>query len=146
MDIEIRALTQADIERVVELEMQAFGETLGAEMLTNELTNVLVKFRVITLDKKVIGYIGGYFYMEDGEILNFLIDDAYQHQGFGQRLFDYVMGEAQTELVKCVTLEVRENNLKGLNFYKKNGFNPISVRKHYYKNGDNAIVMMKELV
>lgn len=146
MNIEIRPLAKDDIERVVNLEMQTFGETLGAEMLTNELSNVLVKFRVITLDGKVIGYIGGYFYMEDGEILNFLIDDEYQHQGFGQQLFDNIMEEAKEELVRRVTLEVRENNIKGLNFYQKNGFNPISIRKHYYKNGDNAIVMMKELV
>ncbi len=142
----IRKVEEKDIYKIVELEEEIFGETLGYEMIKNELNNPLVWFRLIEIENKIIGYIGGYFYLEDGEILNFLIDNSYQHQGYGTALFESIIQEAIEYGIKRVTLEVRESNKKGLNFYHKNNFKEISIRKHYYKNGENAIVMMKELL
>ena len=40
-------------------------------------------------------------------------------------------------------LEVNENNIKALKLYKKIGFEQISVRKNYYGNNEDAIIMMK---
>ena len=47
--------------------------------------------------------------------------------------------------IERITLEVKETNEKGINFYKKNNFTQINVRKHYYKDDTNALVMMKVL-
>ena len=41
------------------------------------------------------------------------------------------------------TLEVRESNISALNFYKKNGFKEVAIRKKYYKDED-GILMIKE--
>lgn len=142
----IRKLEIKDIDTIVKLEEDIFGESLGYEMLSEEIDNPLIWFRVIEVEDNVIGYIGGYFFMEDGEILNFLIDEKYQHRGYGSKLFNYIMDEAYSIGVKRITLEVRRSNLKGINFYKKHNFKEISVRKHYYKNGEDAIVMMKEFI
>ncbi|MGM9898963.1 MAG: ribosomal protein S18-alanine N-acetyltransferase [Bacilli bacterium] len=140
----IRPLQIKDIDIIVQLEEEIFGETLGKEMLENELNNPLVWFRVLEIDNQVIGYIGGYFYLEDGEILNFLIDKSKQHQGYGTILFESILQEARKKGIKKVTLEVRESNSNAISFYTKFGFSKISIRKHYYQNGDNAIVMIKE--
>lgn len=140
----IRPLQIKDIDIIVQLEEEIFGETLGKEMLENELNNPLVWFRVLEIDNQVIGYIGGYFYLEDGEILNFLIDKSKQHQGYGTILFESILQEARQKGIKKVTLEVRESNSNAISFYTKFGFSKISIRKHYYQNGDNAIVMIKE--
>ena len=142
----IRKVEEKDIQRIVELEEEIFGESLGYEMIHNELDNKNIWFRLIEENNEIIGYIGGIFYFEDGEILNFLIDNKYQNMGYGTKLFNSLMDEAKENGIKNVTLEVRENNVKGINFYKKNNFTQISIRKHYYKNGDNALVMMKELI
>lgn len=140
----IRPLLEKDIKRIVSLEEKIFGETLGYEMIHHELNNPLVWFLVIEKEE-LIGYIGGYFYDGVGEIINFLIDDIYQHQGYGTKLFNGLIEKAKTNNIKQITLEVKQNNIKGINFYKKNGFKEISIRKHYYKDGENAIVMMKEI-
>ena len=142
----IRCLELKDIPTVVELEEEIFGESLGYEMLSEEISNPLIWFRVIEIDNEVIGYIGGYFFMDDGEIINFLINEKYQHKGYGTQLFNSIMDEAKSTGIKRVTLEVRRSNMKGINFYIKHNFKEISVRKHYYKNGEDALVMMKELI
>lgn len=142
----IRKMEKADIDTIVNLEMKIFNETLGKEMFLNELNNPSIWFYVMENDGCIIGYIGGYFFFEDGEILNFLIDEKFQHQGYGHLLFNYVMEKAKKHGFKRVTLEVRPTNIKGQNFYKKHNFKQISIRKHYYANDEDALVMMKELL
>lgn len=142
----IRPLEKKDIKKVVELEEKIFGETLGEEMLLNEINNPMVWFRVIEEKSEIIGYIGGYFYLEDGEILNFLIDENHQHLGFGSTLFSSLLQEAKQKGIKRVTLEVKSNNYKAIKFYKKFNFEQISIRKNYYKDKEDAIVMLKELI
>lgn len=140
---QIRFLQEKDVLQVVDLEERILGETLGKEMLTDELNKDITKFWVIIDDEHLIGYIGGYFVIEQGEILNFVIDEKYQRQGYGQCLFNEVLTYAKKRSLSSLTLEVKENNNKGLNFYKKNGFTPINIRKNYYGDGTNAIVMLK---
>ena len=142
--IKIDKLIKEDIAQVVLLEEQFLGETLGSEMLENELDNEFMCFLSAKESKKVLGYIGAYVINGELEILNFVVDENFQRTGIGTLLFNELLNRYPD--TKSVVLEVREQNEKGINFYKKNNFNVISKRKHYYKNGDHALVMMKELV
>lgn len=142
--IKIDKLTKEDIPQVVLLEEQFLGETLGSEMLENELENEFMCFLSAKDNKKVLGYIGAYVINGELEILNFVVDGLHQRRGIGTLLFNELLNRYPD--AKSVVLEVREQNEKGINFYKKNNFNVISKRKHYYKNGDDALVMMKEII
>ena len=142
--IKIDKLTKEDIPQVVLLEEQFLGETLGSEMLENELENEFMCFLSAKDNQKVLGYIGAYVINGELEILNFVVDGLYQRTGIGTLLFNELLNRYPD--AKTVVLEVREQNEKGINFYKKNNFNVISKRKHYYKNGDDALVMMKEII
>lgn len=142
--IKIDKLTKEDIPQVVLLEEQFLGETLGTEMLENELENEFMCFLSAKDSKKVLGYIGAYVINGELEILNFVVDGLLQRTGIGTLLFNGLLNRYPD--AKTVVLEVREQNEKGINFYKKNNFNVISKRKHYYKNGDDALVMMKEII
>lgn len=137
-------LEPKDIKQVILLEEQFLGESLGEEMILNELNNPNVCFLSAKDNEKVIGYIGAYTFDDSMEILNFVVDEAYQRQGVGSLLFNTLLN--MYDKTKSIVLEVRYNNEKGISFYKKNNFNVISIRKHYYKNGDDAIVMMKEII
>ena len=137
-------LEPKDIKQVILLEEQFLGESLGEEMILNELDNPNVCFLSAKDNEKVIGYIGAYTFDDSMEILNFVVDEAYQRQGVGSLLFNTLLN--MYDKTKSIVLEVRYNNEKGISFYKKNNFNVISIRKHYYKNSDDAIVMMKEII
>lgn len=140
--VNIRNIKKEDIKKIVYLEETFLGETLGEEMLESELNSNVTKFYVATINDEVVGYIGRYEFLGEAEILNFVVDEAYQRKGIGQLLFNQV--ELDINNLEKMTLEVRESNTKAINFYKKNGFKQISVRKHYYKNGEDAKVLIKE--
>ncbi len=140
--VKISPLTKADIKAVVLLEEAFLKETLGEELLESELNSNITKFYVAKIDNKVVGYIGRYAYLDEAEILNFVVDEKYQRKGIGQSLFDQIKKDLPT--LKRITLEVRPSNAKAINFYTKNGFQNISIRKNYYQNGEDALVLMKE--
>lgn len=142
--INIEKLTKEDIPQVVLLEEEFLGETLGNEMFENELSNENICFLTAKQNKKVLGYIGAYVIGEEIEILNFVVNGSFQRIGIGTMLFNDLLNRYKA--AKTVILEVREHNEKGINFYKKNKFNVISKRKHYYKDGEDALVMMKEII
>ena len=135
-----------DIKKVVELEEKYLLESLGEKLLASELSekNNGVSFYVIENDDVVIGYIGRYYFFQEAEVLNFVVDESYQRQGYGQKLFDKMVEDMKD--VKKITLEVRASNIKGINFYTKNGFKQVGVRKRYYKNGEDALLLLKEFI
>ena len=140
--VKVREIKKEDIKKVVYLEETFLGETLGEEMIESELGSNVTKFYVATLNEEVVGYIGRYEFLGEVEILNFVVEEIHQRKGIGQLLFNQVEQDVQN--LNKMTLEVRESNTKAINFYLKNGFKQISVRKHYYKNGEDAKVLIKE--
>lgn len=80
------------------------------------------------------------------EILNIAITKDLQNRGFGQKLLNRFLKTIQTRDVTEIWLEVRETNLKAINFYKKNGFSTQFERKNYYSNPtENALIMKKTI-
>ena len=144
--VNVRKMEFRDIKKVVELEEKYLLESLGEKLLASELSekNNGVSFYVIENDDVVIGYIGRYYFCQEAEVLNFVVDESYQHQGYGQKLFDKMVEDMKD--VKKITLEVRASNIKGINFYTKNGFKQVGVRKKYYKNGEDALLLLKEFI
>ena len=48
--------------------------------------------------------------------------------------------------VNRLLLEVRESNFSAIGTYEKSGFARLSIRKGYYCDGENAVVMVKERI
>ena len=144
--VNVRKMEFRDIKKVVELEEKYLLESLREKLLASELSekNNGVSFYVIENDDVVIGYIGRYYFFQEAEVLNFVVDESYQRQGYGQKLFDKMVEDMKD--VKKITLEVRASNIKGINFYTKNGFKQVGVRKKYYKNGEDALLLLKEFI
>ena len=139
-EVIIRPITVSDVSRIIDLEMTYLGETIGSDMLISESTNPTIKFLAIEKNNLLLGYIGCYHILGECEILNFVIDGAFQRRGSGQMLFNELLKQVDA---KRVTLDVRVNNEQGMKFYLKNGFRKISIRKNYYSDGTDAIVMEK---
>ncbi len=49
------------------------------------------------------------------------------------------------DIKKNIFLEVRENNTAAIALYKKIGFKQTTIRKKYYRNGDNAKIFILQL-
>lgn len=143
--ITLAKLTKEDIPEVVEIEKKLLLETIGEEMLSNELHNKYAHFYVAKNENEVVGYIGCWIIDTTCDMINFVVKEKYQHQGIGRMLYQKM--EEQTKELNAVEilLEVRKSNFQAQKFYKLQGFKEIFVRPKYYKNGEDALILRKEL-
>ncbi|MCZ9852120.1 GNAT family N-acetyltransferase [Brachyspira hyodysenteriae] len=63
------------------------------------------------------------------------------NNGYGNKLLAYMFNDSKKNNIKSIKLDLHENNINAKKFYLKNGFKEIAVRKKYYNNQFNAIIM-----
>ena len=139
----IKKLTNNDIdyiEQVFNLEKEIFKNSAFSKSYLNTLIKGDNSFIYIYLiDDKVCGYLIILDSIDVYEILAIATVEEYRNKGIAQELLDKIK-------TKDIFLEVRESNQTAINFYKKNKFKEISIRKNYYsKPAENAIIMKLEV-
>jgi len=96
---------------------------------------------VITRFNKVIGSIIVLIRKDSSavKIYSLAVDPDYQGQGIGKQLIASITAPE-------IRLEVREDNHKAIEFYKKQGFEEFGKHKKYYEDGVDALKMKKKLI
>ena len=139
----IKKLTSNDInyiEQIFNLEKEIFKNSAFNKSYMETLIKGDNSFiYTYIIDNKVCGYLMVLDSIDIYEILAIATIEKYRNKGIAQELLDKIK-------TKDIFLEVRESNQVAINFYKKNKFKEISVRKNYYSEPtENAIIMKLEV-
>ncbi len=79
--------------------------------------------------------------LEEAHITLLAVDPDYQRQGLGQTLLWGLLHCARSRGLEWATLEVRAGNRPALALYDKLGFCTVGERRHYYPDGENALIL-----
>ena len=60
-------------------------------------------------------------------------------------MMEFLLGKMRSKGVKQVLLEVKTTNEPAIALYRGFGFRPLLIRRAYYADGSDAIVMLKEM-
>ena len=139
----IKKLTINDvdyIEQIFNLEKNIFKNSAFSKESTENLVKADNSFiSAYLVDEKVCGYLMVLDSIDVYEILAIATIEECRNKGIAQELLDKIK-------TKDIFLEVRKNNEKAINFYKKNNFKQISIRKGYYSDPtEDAIIMKMEV-
>ena len=128
------------IEQIFNLEKEIFKNSAFTKGSTENLIKEDNSFiYTYIIDNKVCGYLMVLDSIDVYEILAIATIEKYRNKGIAQELLDKIK-------TKDIFLEVRESNQIAINFYKKNNFKEISIRKNYYSEpNENAIIMKLEV-
>ncbi len=136
----IKKLTINDvdyIEQIFNLEKDIFKNSAFSKESTENLVKADNSFiYAYLIDEKVCGYLMVLDSIDVYEILAIATVEEYRNKGIAQELLDKIK-------TKDIFLEVRKSNEKAINFYKKNNFKQISIRKGYYSDPTEDAVIMK---
>jgi ribosomal-protein-alanine N-acetyltransferase len=91
----------------------------------------------------------GYFYLNTSHekylrLYSLAIDLIYQKKGLGSYIVNYLECKCIELKRECIRLEVRKDNKKARRFYTRNGFEAYDIKKGYYPDGTDAILMQKD--
>ncbi len=147
--IKYRLASLNDFDEVQKIENECFVEPYSAEDLHYEFEKNPVNKIIVAEDKgKVIGFIDFLITFNSSTIMQVAVTKAYRRYGVATHLLSEMeksFPKNIDDLVETITLEVRESNEAAKSLYLKNGYKIVVIKEHYYKDGENAIYMLKRL-
>lgn len=93
----------------------------------------------------VVGYGGITVVADSCDLENILVAEAYRRCGTGTQMIEKLLTEARSRGAKKVFLEVRVSNAAAMGMYLKCGFVGVYARSRYYSDGEDCLVMCKNL-
>ncbi len=142
----IRNMQLDDIVEVHELENLIFQDAWSLASFHYEVARSKVSWPLVAESHhEVIGYAVPWFVEDELHIANIAASPIYRRQGIAAQLMAVMLAEAQRRQVTKAYLEVRVSNNIAIQMYERYGFQKISLRRRYYHNGEDAIVMQKQL-
>lgn len=145
-DLEIRKMNEKDIDEVYEINRLSFSFPWSRESFERELSsNKIAHYFVAVKDNKIVGYIGFWQIFQEAQITTIAVHPDFRRKGIGEVLLDYVIDLCEKNSIKEIVLEVRVSNTIAQNLYFKKGFKKVGIRKWYYRDGEDALVMIKKL-
>ena len=145
--IQISQMTTDDIENVIEIEAEAYGNHHWSKSsFYDEMQNNLAKYYVAkTLDGELIGYAGTWHIIDEGHITTIAVKKSHQRKHIGEAIINKIIEDCYKGGIKYLTLEVRASNEPAIKLYTKYGFNSLGTRKGYYQdNNEDALIMWTE--
>lgn len=139
--IEIVKMRFEHIDCVAKIEELCVDTPWGKGQIKKELENEKATYFCAVTNENVVGYIGVWNIMDEGNITNIAVHPDFQKKGIGYALLEEMKNFAKKEKMLFLTLEVNEKNEKAISLYKKCGFEITGRRKKYYHNNDDAILM-----
>ena len=98
------------------------------------------------IEDRLVGYISFTISFDTADVELVLVDKDFRGRGIAKELLTKALKEIKDKNVSKVLLEVRKDNDLALSLYKGNGFSQINVRKKYYEDWTDALILAKELV
>lgn len=137
------SVSENNVSEIFSIEKECF-ELLLPTNTFNEAIKNKDYFKCVEIDKKIVAYLLGTFNDYEGEIIEIAVLSDYRNNGYAQLLINNFVKFLSGK--EFLYLEVRENNIKAIELYKKIGFEQYNIRKHYYRDGVNAILFRKKLI
>ena len=94
---------------------------------------------------KIVGFVALRGAYEQYELLNLAVAAGYTRLGVASALIDHAFSVLAGQGVQQISLEVSTANQPAQGLYLKKGFRIIGVRKKFYEDGSDGLIMEKEL-
>lgn len=133
-----------DVEAIYHIATGAFGSSpWPIKIFQHELSCIRNQYFVAKINHTIVGFIGMTTILDEAEITSLAVLPDYQKQGIAQALIARVLSVPD---LKRILLEVSEHNGAAQGLYIKNSFTVYNRRRHYYKNGDDALLMERKIL
>ena len=133
--VHISPCKKSDYKTLIQIEKSMFKNSVSVDGLKSfemNASQVIWKIQKI----KIIGFVYFFHVKDEIEIIRICIIKSQQNKNYGSLLID----EIKKMKIEKIFLEVSTENINAINFYLKNGFKKIGIRKGYYANQKNSSI------
>lgn len=141
--IQIREMQVKDADAAAAIEQQIFSQPWSRQGFLDAVNLANTVFLVAEENNRIVGYIGMYVAMDEGEITNVAVAPVERCHGIGGMLIAELLKIAEDKGIARIVLEVRVSNDSAIRLYEHNGFVQCGVRRGFYEfPKEDAYVMV----
>ena len=148
MNIIIKSMTQSHLDKIRDNLQENFDEFWNENVLKSELENPASTY-IVAIDEEndneVVGYAGIWKPIDEAHITNIVTKKDKRKNKIATKMLERLIEISKQRKLNNITLEVNINNKPAINLYKKYNFEEVGLRKKYYNNTDDAIIMTLKL-
>ena len=144
-NIKISAMTLPDLDSISDILTCEFDDFWNYNLFKSELENKNSMYIVAKLNNQIVGFAGIWLSVDDIHITNIVVKKNCRNQKIGSLMLNNLIELCENRTQKSITLEVNSNNIPAQKLYQKFGFKNVGIRKKYYNNTKDAIIMTKTL-
>ena len=137
----IKPVKKDDLSKLIEIMKDIFDYSLSLEEFENYFNEDKVKVWKISV-QKIIGFVIFYHVKDEIEIIQIGITKLCQRKNYGSLIINKIK---KLNDIKKIFIEVSVDNTQAINFYLKNGFKRIGLRKDYYRGNKQRIDALRLL-
>jgi ribosomal-protein-alanine N-acetyltransferase len=89
----------------------------------------------------LLGFVGLWLMVGEAHIVTLAVRESQRRRGLGELLLIAAVELAMANRQEVMTLEVRRSNEGAIGLYEKYGFSRVGVRRRYYENKEDAVIM-----
>ena len=139
MEVKVRRFLPEDLKIVTEIEKHCSPKRPWSE---KEFLKWHTKMPEGFLIAEIEGEPAGYIVTSEDNIQSLVVKENFRRHGIGRILVDEVI---KSRGIKKFVVHVRASNKVVQEFNKSLGFRVVSTKKQYYKNGEDAVEMVKTI-
>lgn len=140
----IEPMRRRHLRAIMAIEPRVYPRPWSASVFIDEIDMAQRGQRVYVVAKlggQLVGYAGMILGVDEAHVTNIAVEPARHRSGIGRRLMSHLAHAARDRGYKAMTLEVRVTNVGAQALYRQFGFAPAGIRKKYYEQTEDAIVM-----
>lgn len=137
----ISEMNLQDLENIKGCLLTDFDNFWSYNILKQELESGKSKYFVAKQENEIVGFAGILLIIDQVNIMNIVVKKDKRNFGIGSSLLEEIIRYSKIHNATSITLEVNEKNIPAIKLYKKYGFKQVGLRRKYYNNEDNAILM-----
>ena len=139
--INIKQVKKGDLLKLIEIDKDIFDYPASKKDFENYFKENTIKIWKIST-QKIIGFVIFYHVRDEIEIIKIGIIKSCQRKNYGSLIVNKIK---KLKNIRKIFLEVSVQNTLAINFYLKNGFKKIGIRKAYYKVNKQRIDALRLL-
>ncbi len=136
-------LSKIDVDELATI-TKDFKDGWNAQMLLDGIESGNLLGTIYELEGKIVGFITYSINVDFAEIDDIFVVKEYRQKSIASKLLQDLIDKLRGKTQK-IFLEVRESNLPAIKLYQKFGFVKVGDRKNYYNDGENALVLVREI-
>ena len=138
-------MTINDLDKIANILNSEFDDFWNYNVFKSELENKNSKYIVAKINDKIVGFAGIWIAIDEAHITNIVTKKINRNTGIGKILLKNLINLCISLNLNSITLEVKESNIPAIKLYEKFEFKNLGIRKNYYNNTENAIIMTRIL-